>query len=353
MINKKIIGGELIFDFKSLDNNKKNKKIVKKNSGTWSVNGRSALYLILNKIKKKGINHIHLPSFICSSVLQPIKKLKLNYSFYPVDENLNIEPDNNSSNSALLLIHYFGKVNKISKSFQINSNTKINLIEDATHVFLNKNFNLNNINSSIFFSLRKFAPVMMGGWCNIKQKVSQPNAVVDNIALKLLSAKLLKTLYLKDKKSAFNQKTENYYLKLFNECEAKMNKNIMATDIPKFVKKTINKINWQFVLEKRRKNWKILDHLIGNRVEKVLDKLPNGSAPIGYIIKIKNRDKIRKELAKKRIFAPILWNLPREISKKRFPNSCNLSNTILSLPIDQSYNLEDMEKMAKHFIKII
>ena len=65
-------------DFNSLDE-------IFNNKGTWTSNGRSAFYLILNDLKSKGINHVHLPSFICDTLLQAVAYSNwIKNSFYPI-----------------------------------------------------------------------------------------------------------------------------------------------------------------------------------------------------------------------------------------------------------------------------
>ena len=45
--------------------------------------GRAALYQILKYLKQeKGVTSVFLPDYLCSSILVPIQKLGLEYSFY-------------------------------------------------------------------------------------------------------------------------------------------------------------------------------------------------------------------------------------------------------------------------------
>ena len=57
--------------------------------------GRAALYQILNYLRQeKGIVRILLPDYLCGSVLVPVKALGLEFAFYQIDENLELEQEN-------------------------------------------------------------------------------------------------------------------------------------------------------------------------------------------------------------------------------------------------------------------
>ena len=69
---RNIIGGQIGYDNLLIKkkNILKNKQIL--------FNGRSALHLILEMIKKK-IEIIYLPNYICKSILQSVKKVQQIY----------------------------------------------------------------------------------------------------------------------------------------------------------------------------------------------------------------------------------------------------------------------------------
>ena len=54
-------------------------------------------------------------------------------------------------------------------------------------------------------------------------------------------------------------------------------------------------------------------------------------AILGFIILIKNRDKVRKELIKNRIFSSIHWLLPKEIKLNNFNLERKISKRILTI----------------------
>ena len=347
-----MIGGE--FEFTSLPNVLSNKsgRLTQGNSGTWSTNGRAALYLILQKLKSKGVVHVHLPAFLCQSILQPVIALEMDYSFYPVKTDMTVPPDP-PSNSAVLLIHNFGLINDSVSGFRNDSSREYELVEDASHVFLNDNFFNDIDNQYVFFSVRKHAPTILGGWCNLNLNLNDFSKDVELNIYKSLSARLIKGIYLNDKKSQIDLDKEEYYLNVFREIENTFNSDICATSIPQYIMSIINSFRWNEISRIRRSNWKILHELIGNKVEPLFDKLPKGVVPLGYVIRTKNRDIIKEKLAQKRIFAPVHWRLPSEVNKNKFPDAVKLSDTVLTLPIDQRYGLNDMVYISNSIKEIL
>ena len=76
------------------------------------------------------------------------------------------------------------------------------------------------------------------------------------------------------------------------------------------------------------------------------DDLPTGVVPLAYVARMKNRDSTRSRLRDERIFCPVHWRLPDEVSPRRFPDAAKLAATCLSLPIDQRYGAGDMDRIA-------
>jgi len=90
--------------------------------------------------------------------------------------------------------------------------------------------------------------------------------------------------------------------------------------------------DWSKILEKRRENAKILlDFLNVNGIEVI------ETSELFVMIELENRDDMRKHLAQNGIFAPVHW---LDSSDKR------LAKTLLSLPIDQRYDSEDMQRIV-------
>ena len=100
--------------------------------------GRVALYngIKLINLNKKKI--ILLPDIICKEILIPLKKLKIKYKFYELDNELKPKWSELSkiklkNISSILMIHYFGFPSDINKFRAFTKKNKITLIEDYCH----------------------------------------------------------------------------------------------------------------------------------------------------------------------------------------------------------------------------
>ena len=291
-----MIGGEFEFNsFPNIPNDGLN-KLTNNKTGTWTTNGRCALYLILKHFKQKGGNHVHLPAFLCQSILQPILALELDYSFYPVQADLTTLPDP-PSNSAVLLIHYFGLNNSSTVELRAGSGHDYLLIEDACHVFLNDSYFNEAENQFVFFSTRKHGPTALGGWCNLDVDLDDPGKDIEVCTWKSLAARFMKGMYISENDGEINPATEELYLELFRESEELLDSKIQPTKPPQIILNIINNIRWDDVARRRRTNWQTLHELIGNKVEHLFDHLPDGTVPLDYVSCLKDRDTIKKKLA--------------------------------------------------------
>jgi len=55
---------------------------------------------------------------------------------------------------------------------------------------------------------------------------------------------------------------------------------------------------------------------------------------------------VKRMLIKNQIYPPIHWRLPTELDRQDFPVPWRVSNNILTLPIDQRYDVRDMDFLA-------
>ena len=112
---------------------------------------------------------------------------------------------------------------------------------------------------------------------------------------------------------------------------------LIRTDPKKHKKLRIN--NFEYM----KKNLK--------KIFKPIDKL-DPICPFGYPILFKKREKLLKELYKKRIFATSLWDKNKYITKK-YKNSYLYKKNFLALPLDQRYSYKDLDEMMMKIKKIV
>lgn len=346
-INKRFaIGGDFEFKIEDIKKKDKHETLLNGQKGTWSASGRSALAKILKHLQDIGIQEILLPSFLCESILQPVKKLGFRYSFYPVTKSLIAQPEPKPG-IAVLIIHYFGWINPATSMLRSEQIDGFYLIEDASQAALSDWSSVNSPSNFVVLSPRKFGPLPFGGWCNIITKSEKPSHAIEGLVWRSIAARLARNAYLAKSDLPVDNKIEEFYLSAFMAVEAYLNNHPTDSGIPQIILDIMDGLDWAEIGKRRRANWQYLHELLSKFVEPLMTDLPTDVVPLGYVIRLAYRDKVRKALAARRIFCPVHWPLPTEITKSRFPNAVKLSETSLTLPIDQRYGPEDMAYMAK------
>ena len=298
--------------------------------------GRAALFQILKFLKQeKGISHVLLPDYLCSSVLVPIKDLGLAYSFYPIDEQLElVEPEFSKlyiKGSVVLLINYFGLKDL---SGQIKSIRRIDenaiIIEDDVQAYYEFKKPLDGVDFQ-FTSLRKTFAVPDGGLVKTRHrlpKVTTPNTFGQYKA----AAAFLKSM----REGNFN---DQIYLELFEKGESLIDSE-QKCGMSQIAEKLYSFMNEDHVKVRRLNNARYLvDELKKIGIEPLLPL--KDFVPLFVPIILKNRDKIRKNMFQKEIYCPVHWPLDgMEIKRGE-----QMAKEELSLIIDQRYGRREMDEI--------
>ena len=300
--------------------------------------GRAALYQILKYLKlEKGISHFLLPDYLCSSVLVPVKELGLDFSFYPIDERLELEEiefkKQYKKGTAVLLINYYGLQNLNSQIKAIrNINEHAIIIEDDVQAYYEFKKPLDSVDFK-FTSLRKTFAVPDGGLVKTKHhlpKVSVPNTFGQYKA----AAALLKSM----REGNFN---DQIYLELFEKGESLIDSELEC-GMSQIAEKLYSFMNEEHVKVRRLNNAEyLIEELKKIGICPILF-LEEGHVPLFIPILLKNRDEVRKAMFQKEIFCPVHWPLEgMEIKRGE-----QMYKEELSLIIDQRYGRKEMDQIV-------
>lgn len=299
--------------------------------------GRAALYQILNYLRReKGVNRVLLPDYLCSSVLVPVKALGLEFAFYQIDENLDLEQDNLSKlykgGTAILLINYFGLKNleKQIKTIR-NIDEKAIIIEDDVQAYYEFLKPLGDVDFK-FTSLRKTFAIPDGGLVKTKHNmpvVDKPNTFGQYKA----AAALLKSM----REGNFNDKI---YLEMFEKGESLIDEEIEC-GMSRIAEKLYCFVNDEHVKVRRLNNARyLLDELKKIGAKPILP-LNDDHVPLFIPIKLENRDVVRKAMFQKEIFCPVHWPLEGlDLQRGKV-----MAEKELSLIIDQRYGRKEMDEI--------
>ena len=278
--------------------------------------GRNCFEYIL---RVRGYKKIFVPYYTCDVVLEPLRKLGIEYEFYHVNICLELEKEFYLGNDeALLYTNYYGLkqryVEKLAEKY------KQKLIVDNTQAFFARP--IGGIDS--FYTCRKFFGVPDGAYLycgfDLKDVIEQDfsyNRVLHLVKRIDLSA---------EEGFADFRKVDEGLEGQPIKCMSKLTQRMMCG------------IDYEKVAKRRRKNYQILDSVLGSdNMFKV--SLEEDAVPMVYPY-FTNKE-LRGNLIDNKIFVARYWpNVLEWTDNNDIEN--NLALQMLPLPIDQRYGKNEM-----------
>lgn len=317
-------------------------------SGELTASGRGAISLMLENVVVKA-KTVLLPAYICESLILPFIIQGYTCCFYDVNEDLSPILENlKICDDIGIFLHmgYYGFPTNgcladIIKKFK-NKGTII--VEDITHTLFS-DFERFEENDYYVASIRKWIGLPSGGALISPTRTIKGNLQYNEAFTCIRREALLsKAQYMRGADELKHQ-----YLNLFAKAEAILDKDFTPYYIDDISKTIINNLDVDALKEKRKANFRILSEgLIGIKyLEPVFRGLTENICPIFYPIYIyKKRREIRQILIEENIFCPIHWSMPDHIDYSCFKQAARIYNSVLSIPCDQRYEMEDMERVV-------
>lgn len=285
-----------------------------------------------------------MPSYLCNTLLLPIKKTRTSIKFYEVNRHLRVASfdwiASVKPNDLVVFIDYFGFTFNRNLIEQIKPKGAW-ILEDASQALLSEG--VGQFSDFTLFSPRKYLGVPDGGILSFnargrrieRMKLRQPP---NHWWLKAFSATLLRRDFDRDG-------VDNNWFTLFQEAESGMPiGNYAMSDLSQALLSYC--FDFSKIAQIRVRNYNCLADQLRNLA--VFPDLAPGVVPLGFPIVTRNRDRIRKMLFGRHIYAPVHWSINGVISE-RFEQSHELSRSIMTLPCDQRYNTSDMKRISTIF----
>ena len=278
--------------------------------------GRNAFEYIL---RARDVKEIHIPYYICNSVIEPLHKLDIEISYYFIYENLSPKIDDLRSNDSILFINYFGLAKKnllhLSSRYQ-------NIIVDNSQAF----FISPMPNQDTFYSCRKYFGVPDGAYVFSKNNIADAfdyNLVKDNFS------------HLLERIEVGAEKGYQSFIKN----EDSFNKQPMRK-MSKISERLLKTIDYKNIVKIRNSNFQFLDARLKKYNQLVLDN-NSLNGPMVYPLLLKN-ELLRSKLITSRIFVPLYW---QSVLDQRPESSWEyyLAKYLIPLPIDQRYSIDEMQ----------
>ncbi len=257
---------------------------------------------------------------------------------------------------ALLFIHYFGfPVCARTAAFLRQAASQCCVIEDCSHGSLIEPPEpvVGNIGAFSLTSFRKYFPVPDGGLVVCRSGASLPTLPAPQgcFTRQRLLGKLLRHEFVHG--SPESAALEPAFLALFADAEAEVDAGVPWEAMSALSERLLRTWDWADAMQRRRRNFALLRQAFAAdaRLQRVgqplFMELPEGVSPLAFplCVAAPQRDALRAELAARRVFCPVHWLLPPAVGRAQFPESYQLSQEMLSLPIDQRYGAEHMEAL--------
>lgn len=319
---------------------------------TYLRTGREALLFASYNCKPGQEAVILCPAYSCWSMIAPFKFTGWSVVYYRLNADLTIDleylekilpivnPD------AILTMNFYGSASTqnaiaIAKSF----NDKMIVIEDFSHCTFCLDQVYNDLVDYYVTSIRKSVGVCDGALVLSKKLTNK--AFIGNYAPAFgelrLGAQRQKGRYAVTK----SLDDKEVFLADLRKGESMIDKLDGVHPISKVSLQMLETINGEAIAFSRRENMKHLWNSLKCDVAMIpgLEKSFSG-APFSLPILVEKRDEVQKRLAKKGVYAPVLWPIDEE-ARRVCENSAYISDHMLSLPVDQRYDWDDIEDISR------
>jgi len=309
--------------------------------------GRDALLTVWRTIQKDTNSVLHVPDYFCAEVVSWWENhgvIIRRYSDGPHKDAPDWETLTVSTGDAVLAVNFFGvrEGNVWDEWRRVNKN--IFLLEDHSHDPLS-DWALNSKADYAFASLRKTFPTPDGAtlWSPRSLPLPDEPSFGDfcGSALKL-AAMILKRDYLEGSNGRIKEIFRGFQLD--GERNLAASNSMAVSPWSRFLLASGCPLEWR---KRRAENARIFLNLISLHpsIRSLFTVWPEKHCPFNAVLQFpsKNaRDECRSSLIKSQVYPMIHWELSPESSV----DSLQLASRIMTIPVDQRYNVEDMKRVA-------
>ncbi|MCR5343535.1 MAG: hypothetical protein K6E70_09280 [Butyrivibrio sp.] len=346
--------------------------------------GRDAIGFVADDIIAKNKDEIRvlMPALACDSMVRPFEVRGIKVEYYKlspeltVDEGYLTEKINNIAGEKItpvvLIMNFFGSagIANISKAIKDACRGAI-IIEDVTHILLEpEKYIVKDILADYHVgSIRKWLGVPDGAVAisSTEFVMGALTGETDFTGLRT-EALIEKSEYLDNG----DQELKAHFRKLLSDAEDSLSDGLDPYHMSDVSAEYLSDLNIENIKNRRRANYKNLYRLLKeaplfDKAYKLLPEIPANDDEYEYtpfmlpiVLDIdfmkrsaitdegKNitRDGFERRLAKRGVYAPVLWPISKEAADT-CANSGSFSDNMLAFWIDQRYSRFDMERVAE------
>ena len=286
---------------------------------------RNALEYIILQIPD--VKRIYVPYYTCEAVVEPLRRLQVEYKFYHINEQLEISQEISLGEGDYLIANnYFGirdaYIAKLAKKYGDRL-----IVDNAQALFAPA---LLNVKAA--YSTRKYVGVADGGFAVGVHAIGIIDYDEDN------SLEHDSHLYIRKERGA-----EAGY-KDYQKNECKLDNQQIRRMSPQ-TKEILYQINYESILEKRRQNYLYLSQILGEKNFLQLPSIDSFTCPMVYPF-MTDDESLRGRLIQNKVFVARYWpNVLEWCNEDEL--EYKLTTQIIPLPIDQRYGKEDMDRIIE------
>lgn len=291
----------------------------------FTNSGRHALEYILRALGNR-VSKIYLPYYTCEVVLQPIERLGLDYEFYHINSNLEIDKVFTLKEGEYIIVNnYFGIKDKYINEIAVKYGSKL-IVDNSQAWYAKEQLECNG-----FYSPRKFFGLPDGGvaWSN--------HHLIEELKQDYSSTRCFHLLKRIDESASAGY------------CDFKVNSHILNKEplkrMSKLSYRILSAIDFELIKKIRISNYLFLEDKLSNSNLLKLPSIESFECPMVYPYMTENEN-LRKKLISNKIFVATYWsNVLDWCSPETL--EYNFAKSIIPLPIDQRYNEDDMTTILK------
>ncbi len=307
------------------------------NQALLLLNASSGIWLLVKMLSPP---QVWMPSYLCDSILKAVNHEMTGVRFYEVNYDLEVSSldwlDEVRRNDLVVVIDYFGFPGDKQCADQAKKRGAW-ILEDACQALLSQH--LGQVSDFILLSPRKFIGIPDGGILISNHDIKFDSFTLERPPavwwLKALSASMLRREF--DLHGG-----ERAWFELFQDTETNFPIGSYAMS-ELSVMMLRHSFDFLMIAQKRVENYRVLANAIGDIA--LYPKLPAEAVPLGFPIRVKNRDRVRQALFENKIYPPVHWPI-HDIVPEKFRDSHRLAEEMMTLPCDQRYDSRAMGRMA-------
>lgn len=311
----KPIGGYFEWEFANAHDNALHGNSVYLNSG------RHALEYILRGLSN--VSAIWIPFFTCDVVLEPLKRLGIQWKFYCIDENLEIAEDIALQNDEYLLYTNYYGVKDAYVSRLVKTYGDRLIVDNAQALFCKAEA------THQFYSPRKFMGMPDGGIA-----VTSVPDVTGTLPVDCSY----------DRCSHLLKRVEMIPAEGYADFKANSKKIAEAplSRMSGISRRILDSVDLDGVRLSRRRNFEYLHSVLGDANRLKVSPVDSFACPLVYPFWSDNGRLLKKKLIERSVFVATYWPNVLEWTKTD-ALEYEMADNIVCIPIDQRYGLEEME----------